>query len=73
MDKKAGTTFWSVFPLGIVSQGETTGPSNFVVSNFRSPNTEKGRSQSLSLPYPPCQPTVSSHVVGQGKCHPKTV
>jgi len=25
MDKKAGTTFWSVFPLGIVSQGETNG------------------------------------------------
>jgi hypothetical protein len=59
MDKKAGTTFWSVFPLGIVSQGETNGAFKLVVSHFRSPNTETGRSQSLSLPYPPCQPTLT--------------
>ena len=49
-----------MFPLGIVSQGETNGGLPlFVVSHFRSPNTEKGRNQSLSLPYPPCQPTLT--------------
>ena len=37
MDKKAGTTFWSVFPLGIVSQGETTGAFKLCRLPFQKP------------------------------------
>jgi len=36
----AGTTLWSDYPLGIVSQGETDGASTLVSSDFRRPYTE---------------------------------
>ena len=41
-NKKTGTTLWSVFPLGIVSQGETDRAFNSCLSSFRRPYTEVG-------------------------------
>jgi hypothetical protein len=58
MDKKRRNHVLVGVPLGIVSQGETNGAFKLVF-HFRSPHTEKGRNQSLSLPYPPCQPTLT--------------